>query len=326
MRVLFIVDPLHSLELEGDTSYALMLEGARRGHQIWTCQANHLGLEHEDVICDAQPTSIQTASATSQSPFHTDERISIPLDAFEMVFMRKDPPFDVDYLQATWLLDQARGKTLLVNDPRGLREMNEHLSILRFPDLIPPTIVSRNIARLRSFLDEQGGSIILKPIDGFGGLGIFLARREDPNLSSLLETATRAGSTWTIAQRYIPEARQGDKRILLANGRVVGAVLRVPTDNEARGNLHVGGKAVATQLSARERDIVQSVCPTLARYGQVFVGLDVIGEYLTEINITSPTGVRHIEMLENRNVAGAIFDQLEPLTLHGTRTRHSTST
>jgi glutathione synthase len=225
--------------------------------------------------------------------------------------MRKDPPFDVDYLQATWLLERARGKTLLVNDPRGLRELNEHLCILAFPDLIPPTIVTRDAARLRAFLDEQGGAIVIKPIDGYAGLGVFLVRAGDPNTSSLFETATRAGRTWTMAQRYIPEAVDGDKRVLLADGEPIGAVLRVPARSEARGNLHIGARAEKAEITAEDRVIVRAVAPLLRERGMLFVGLDVIGGRLTEINVTSPTGLRHLDRLQGGRSAAAVLDAIE---------------
>lgn len=310
MKILVILDPLELLELAGDTTYALMLEAARRHHEIWTCELRHLGLEHEVPVADAVPTQVRAAQ-TPADAFACEPRTSVPLDAFDAVLMRKDPPVDMAYLHATWLLERARGRTVLVNDPRGLRELNEHLSILDFPELIPPTIVTRDPARLRRFLDEQGGAVVVKPIEGHGGSGIFLVKRGDPNMSSIFETATRAGREWTMAQRYLPEAVQGDKRILLVDGEPIGAVLRVPPENEARGNLHVGGRAQKTELTARDRTIIQAVAPMLESYGQILVGLDVIGGYLTEINITSPTGIRHIESLENRNVAAPVIDCLE---------------
>jgi glutathione synthase len=204
--------------------------------------------------------------------------------------MRKDPPVDVTYLHATWILEQARGKTLLVNDPRGLRELNEHLAVLRFPELTPPTLVTRDTARLASFQREQGGAIVVKPVDGFGGLGVFVVRDGDPNASSIYETSTGAGTRWTMAQKYLPEAVDGDKRILLFDGEPLGAVLRVPGRNEARGNLHVGGRAVKTTIDADDRAIIAAIAPTLRAHGQLLVGIDVIGGRLTEINITSPTG------------------------------------
>jgi glutathione synthase len=181
--------------------------------------------------------------------------VPIPLDDFDMVLMRKDPPVDVNYLHATWILEQARGKTLLVNDPRGLRELNEHLAVLRFPELTPPTLVTRDARRLATFQREQGGAIVVKPVDGFGGLGVFVVKDGDPNASSIFETSTAAGTRWTMAQRYLPEAVDGDKRILLVDGEPVGAVLRVPAARTRRA-------ATSTSAGARSRP---SSTPTTAR-------------------------------------------------------------
>lgn len=310
MRILFIVDPLDRLALAGDTSYALMLEASRRDHEVWTCQIDHLGLEHDDPIAEAQLTLVRPAARADEA-FSVEERTPIPLEAFDLVMMRKDPPVDVAFLQATWILEQARGKTLLVNDPRGLRELNEHLAVLRFPDLTPPTLVTRSARRLGAFLREQGGAIVVKPVEGYGGLGVFVVREGDPNTSSIFESSTGAGTRWTMAQRYLPEVVHGDKRILVVCGEPVGAVLRVPAQNDARSNLHVGGRPVRAEIDDDDRAIIRTVAPVLAEHGQLLVGLDVIGGRLTEINVTSPTGVRHIEELERRNVAGAILDALE---------------
>jgi glutathione synthase len=310
MRTLFIIDPLGSLVLAGDTSYALMLEAALRGHEVWTCQAGHLGLEHDDPIAEAQLTHVASA-ATPAEAFRTESRIPIPLDAFGAVFMRTDPPVDVEYLHATWLLDRARGKTLLINDPRGLRDLNEHLAVLSFPELTPPTIVTRSARRLREFMDEQGGAIVVKPVDGYAGLGVFLVRAGDPNTSSLLETATRVGRSWTVAQRYLPQAQEGDKRILLLEGKPLGAFLRVPPPGEARDNLHVGGTATACDLTAEDGAILRAVAPLLAQHGQVLVGLDVIGGRLTELNITSPTGIRHLDALTGTSHAAPVIEWIE---------------
>jgi len=308
--MLFIVDPLERLGLAGDTSYALMLEAQRREHEVWTCQLEHLGLEHDDPIAEARLTLVRQARTAAEA-FSVEDQVTIPLEAFDVVLMRKDPPLDVAYLQATWILEQARGKTLLVNDPRGLRELNEHLAVLRFPDLTPPTIVTRSPRRLAQFQREQGGAIVVKPVDGYGGLGIFVVKDGDANTSSIYETSTGAGTRWTVAQKYLPEAVEGDKRIVLVGGEPVGAVLRVPAKNEARGNLHVGGRPVRTTLDDDDRAIIRAVAPTLAEYGQLLVGLDVIGGKLTELNITSPTGIRHIEELEQRNVAADVLAGIE---------------
>jgi glutathione synthase len=310
MRVLFIVDPLERLALAGDTSYALMLEAQRRDHEVWTCGIEDLGLEHDDPVAEARLTNVSPATTAAEA-FSLEDGQPIPLEAFDCVLMRKDPPVDTAYLHATWLLDLAKPKTLVVNDPSGIRELNEHLAVLRFPELIAPTIVTRSARRLQAFLREQGGAIVVKPVDGFGGLGVFLVRAGDPNTSSLFETATRAGTCWTMAQKYLPEVVKGDKRILLVEGESIGAVLRVPADQEARGNLHVGGKPVITGLDDDDRAIIRAVAPVLAAHGQLFVGIDVIGGRLTEINVTSPTGIRHIENLEHRNVAAPVLDALE---------------
>jgi glutathione synthase len=310
--LLFIVDPLDRLALAGDSSYALMLEAAARGWEVWTCQVESLGLVGDDAVCDASHTIVRDAERPAQA-FQVDAAVACRLGDFDMVLMRKDPPVDVSYLHATWILDHARGKTLMVNDPRGLRELNEHLAVLRFPQLTPPTIVTRSAARLRAFQAEQGGAIVVKPVDGYAGLGIFVVRDGDMNASSILETSTGAGTRWTLAQRYLPEAADGDKRIVLADGEPVGAVLRVPAAAEARGNLHVGGRAVKTAIDARDREIIAAVAPFLREHGQIFVGLDVIGGMLTELNITSPTGIRHIAQLDDRNVAAQVLDRLAPL-------------
>ena len=310
VRLLFIVDPLERLALAGDSSYALMLEAAARGWGVWTCQIEHLGLVGDDAVCDASPTIVKPATRPAEA-FQVEASSFHRLADFDVVLMRKDPPVDVSYLHATWILDHARGKTLLVNDPRGLRELNEHLAVLRFPALTPPTIVTRSTDRLRAFQAAQGGAIVVKPVDGYGGLGIFVVRDGDPNASSILETSTGAGTRWTLAQRYLPEAVHGDKRIILADGEPVGAVLRVPGAAEARGNLHVGGRAVKTTIDARDREIIAALAPFLREHGQIFVGLDVIGGMLTELNITSPTGVRHASQLDGTNVAAAILDCFE---------------
>jgi glutathione synthase len=307
VRILFIIDPLESLHLDGDTSYALMAEAQRRGHEVWTCQIGQLGLEHDDPIAEARPTRLTGA----EPPFTTEAAMPIPLESFGCVMMRKDPPLDVDYLQATWILERARGKTLLINDPRGLRELNEHLAVLAFPELTPPTIVTRSPKRVRDFLAEQGGAVVVKPIDGYAGLGVFVIKNGDTNLSSLLETATRQGRAWTIAQRYLPQATQGDKRIILLEGRPLGAVLRVPQPDEARGNLHVGSTARASEITPEDDAIIRAIAPTLLQHGLWLVGLDVIGGRLTEINITSPTGIRHLDRLTGGNAAAPVLEFIE---------------
>jgi glutathione synthase len=225
--------------------------------------------------------------------------------------MRKDPPYDLDYYFATLLLERARGQTLIVNDPRGLREANEKLYSLHFPDLIPTTVVTRDAARLRAFLGEQGGEIVVKPLDGCGGRGVFYLHEGDRNIPSLLEMMTDFGRRWTIGQKYLPAARAGDKRILLLDGEPIGAVLRVPREDDLRGNLHVGGRPARTTLDERDRAICAAVAPRLRQDGLYFVGLDVIGGFLTEVNVTSPTGVQEVNALEGGQLETRIVEWLE---------------
>jgi glutathione synthase len=228
--------------------------------------------------------------------------------------MRKDPPFDLDYYFATLLLERARGSTLIINDPRGLREQNEKLAVLEYPDLCPPTIVTRETTRLRTFLAEQGGEIVVKPLDASGGFGVFHVRKGDPNTGAILEQATQLGRRWTMAQKYLPEVRKGDKRILLCDGEFLCAVLRVPAPDDARGNLHVGAKPMATKLDERDAEIVRVLGPRLRAAGHFFVGLDVIGGWLTEINVTSPTGILEANVLYNDAYEVKVVERLEQKT------------
>jgi glutathione synthase len=225
--------------------------------------------------------------------------------------MRKDPPYDLEYYFATLILERARGMTVVINDPRGLREANEKLYALNFAAFTPPTVVSRHASRLRAFMTEQGGEMVVKPIDGAGGRGVFHCRAGDRNVASILETSTDFGRKWVIGQRYLAEARRGDKRILLLDGEVIGAVLRVPREDETRGNLHVGGRAERSPLDGREREICATLGPRLQADGLWFVGIDVIGGYLTEVNVTSPTGVQEVNALEGVRLEQRIVDWTE---------------
>jgi glutathione synthase len=226
--------------------------------------------------------------------------------------MRKDPPADAAYLYATMLLSLAdERQTFVLNNPAGLREANEKLYSLNFPDAIPPTLVTYEIPRLKSFLEEQGGEMIVKPLDGHGGEGVFLATSKDRNLGAILETVTQFETRLIMAQRYLPEARKGDKRLIVLDGEPLGCTLRVPRDDEHRGNIHVGGNCVKAPISARDREICRMLKPRLERDGLYFVGLDIIGDYLTEVNVTSPTGVQEIDRLDGANLEGKVIDFVE---------------
>jgi len=292
MRFLFVMDPPERLDRAGDTTLAFIEEAERRGHQALTCQPANLYVEGGRVWADARGTAT-------------------PLDGCDAVFLRKDPPYDSSFHLHTLLCELARGGTLFVNDPRGLRECHEKLFALGFADLMPPTLVSADMVRLRAFLAAQGGEMIMKPLEGAGGTGVLHVRAADRNAGALVEMLTDQGRRWAMVQRYVPEARAGDKRIILLEGKPIGAVLRVPRSDETRANLHVGGRAQRTELTARDREICDRLAPDLVRLGLVFVGLDVIGPWLTEINVTSPTGIRQINKLEGVRLEGDVLDWVE---------------
>ncbi len=308
MKFLFVMDPLARIQISGDSTFAIMLESQARGHEIWFCEPRHLGLEHDRAAADAWPVTVRRHVGDH---YLLGPQASVMLDGFDAVFMRKDPPFDMDYYFATLILERARGKTTLINDPQGLREANEKLAVLNFPRLTPPMIVTRETTRLRAFMTAQGGEMVVKPLDASGGFGIFHVRKGDPNTGSILEQATNLGRRWTVAQRYLPEVRQGDKRILLVDGEPLCAVLRVPAPDDTRGNLHVGAKAMPTQLDERDRAIVDALGPHLREKGFFLVGLDVIGGFLTEINVTSPTGILEANTLYGEHYETGVLTKLE---------------
>ena len=308
MKFLYVMDPLARIQIAGDTTFALMLETGARGHENWFCEPRHLGLEHDRASAGAWPVTVRRVEGDH---YILGPQSQVFLDEFDVVLMRKDPPFDLDYFFATLLLERARGKTLLINDPRGLRESNEKLAVLRFPKLTPPMIVTREAARLRSFLAEQGGEMVIKPLDASGGFGVFHVRNGDPNTGSILEQATNLGRRWTVAQRYLPEVRKGDKRIVLLDGEFLCAVLRVPAPDDARGNLHVGARPMPTTLDDRDKAIIDQLGPYLRECGFFLVGLDVIGGWLTEINVTSPTGILEANTLYDQRYEVQVVDRLE---------------
>jgi glutathione synthase len=308
LRMAFIMDPIERILVDRDTTFVLMLEAQARGHEIHYLRAGDL------FVDDARPHVRCRRVEVRRAPQHytlLEERVT-PLDWFAVAFMRKDPPFDLDYYFATHLLGLVDPqRTLVVNDPHGLREANEKLYALNFPALVPPTLVTRDLERLKAFLETLGGEMIVKPLDGCGGAGVFHLHRGDRNLNSILEAATANGTRLLMAQRYLPEAREGDKRIIVLDGEPLGAVLRVPREDEVRGNIHVGATCVRAAVGARDREICAALAPRLRRDGLYVVGLDVIGEWLTEINVTSPTGVQEIDALDGVRLEAQVIDFVE---------------
>ena len=298
----FIMDPLEKVLVDKDTTFVFMLEAQFRGHEIYHVSLRDLFARGARTIARARRCEVVRGNPHFR---FLDDGADYPIEHFAAVFMRKDPPADAAYLYATMLLSLAdRHRTFVINNPSGLREANEKLYALNFPDAIPPTLVTYEISRLREFLVEQGGEMIVKPLDGHGGEGVFLVGANDRNLGAILETVTQNETRLIMAQRYIPEARKGDKRLIVLNGEPLGCTLRVPREDEHRGNIHVGGTCVKSPVMARDREICRMLKPRLERDGLYFVGLDIIGDYLTEVNVTSPTGVQEIDRL-NRDISRA---------------------
>ena len=305
MKLLFVMDPPARVNPRGDTTYVIMREAQARGHEVLHCEASDLALEGINPVANARAARVEPAGIT------LGDGSRVALGDCDAVLMRKDPPYDIEYYFATLLLERAREQTLVINNPRGLRDANEKLYALNFPEFIPPTVVTRDAARLRAYQDELGGEMIVKPLDGCGGRGVLYCGKGDRNIPSMLELLTDNGHKWVIGQKYLPEARKGDKRVLLLDGNPIGAVLRVPRDDEVRGNLHVGGKAVKTALDAREQALCAALGPKLRADGLWFVGIDVIGGQLTEVNVTSPTGVQEINALDGVKLEAQIVDWIE---------------
>ena len=303
------MDPLEGVLPDKDTTFAFMLEALTRGHELF-----HLGLKELFTHGHRVFGRARRCMVMRESPYFQflDNGAQYPLEHFDAIFMRKDPPADAAYLFATMLLSLTdRSQTFILNEPAGLREANEKLYSLNFPDAIPPTIVTYEIARLKQFMGEQGGEMIVKPLDGHGGEGVFHAHSGDRNLNAILETVTRFETRPIMGQRYIPEIRDGDKRLIVLNGEPLGCTLRVPRDDEHRGNIHVGGNCIKAEVTERDRELCRMLRPRLERDGLYFVGLDIIGRYLTEVNVTSPTGIQEIDRLDGVNLEARVVDFVE---------------
>lgn len=309
MKIAFMIDPVDRLKAYKDSSVAMMREAARRGHLLSVMEQRDLYLREGRVAAFASAIRLIDAAA---GWYELSAAVDTPLNGFDAVLMRKDPPFDTEYLYSTHLLELAEKQGVRVfNRPSALRDFNEKLAITRFPQFTVPTLVTRRADLIKAFLAEQR-DVILKPLDGMGGSGIFRIRGDDANLNVIIETLTQLETRTIMAQRYIPEIVLGDKRILLIDGQPVPyALARIPAKGETRGNLAAGGKGVAQLLSARDREIAETVGPVLRDLGLFLVGLDVIGDYLTEINVTSPTGFTEITQQTDCNVAGLFIDALE---------------
>ena len=305
-RLLFLIDPPSKLNPKTDTSIALMEAALRRGFSVNWCEIVDLQARNHLPFALAKKASVGNTKTLSFEMHTLPE--ALPLEAFRLIFMRKDPPVSVDYLYATQILELAKGAKVL-NAPEGLRAANEKLFVLRFPELTPQTFVSRSTEALKAFLKEQGGRMVVKPLWGAGGDRVFLVREDDQNKSAILETITEHETRLAMAQAYIPEVCQGDKRILLWKGEPIGAVLRIPQQGELRGNLHVGASSAMASLTSRDLMICETLKPALLSMGLFFAGIDVIGPYLTEVNVTSPTGIREYNALHQAALEEEILER-----------------
>jgi len=314
MDILFIADPLDRFKIYKDTTYAMMAEAARRGHVLYACEPQHLAWTGSTVEASVRRISIVGDEADSDRfPwFAADEPQNLPLAKFGAVLMRKDPPFDLEYVNATWLLEIAeRAGARVFNKPQAIRDHSEKLAIAEWPKYVAPTLVTRDAARLRAFHAEHG-DVILKPLDGMGGMGVFRVKADGMNLGSIIEMLSEDGARMVMAQKFIPEISDGDKRILVIGGEPVPySLARIPQGSEVRGNLAAGGLGRAQPLTARDREIAEALGPVLQARGLLLVGLDAIGDYLTEVNVTSPTCFREIMDQTGFDVAAMFIDALE---------------
>ncbi|RVT99174.1 glutathione synthase [Rhodovarius crocodyli] len=308
LRVAVQMDPIESINIDGDSTFAMMLEAQKRGHKLWHYHVRHLSLRAGRVVAWAHPVELRREKGNH---FTFGEPVELDLGQdVDVVLMRQDPPFDMAYITATHILEHIHPKTLVVNDPAQVRNAPEKLFVTHFPELMPETLITTNMAEIGKFRAKHG-DIIVKPLFGNGGAGVFHLRPEDPNLGALMEMFTEKSREPVMVQQYLPAVRQGDKRVILINGEVLGAINRVPAAGEARSNMHVGGRPEKTELTDREREICARIGPELRDRGLIFVGIDVIGGYLTEINVTSPTGLQELARFDGIQLERNIWDVIE---------------
>ena len=304
MRALFVMDPLSTIKVAKDSSYALMLAWQERGGEVWHCSPGDLWSVGDHVY--ARASRITAGPKPKVADVH--ETLTLDVMSCRAVFKRTDPPFDMTYIFCTYLLDLVARRVPVVNAPHALRDANEKMVITRFPDLIVPTLVTRDSEKIRAFIDEQGGIAVVKPWDGNGGRGIFVLESHDKNLSSMLETSTVGGTEFVMVQRYVPEIVHGDKRILIVDGEPKGAFLRVPPENDHRGNMSAGASVEPCEMTERDFVICEALKDYLVENDLIFTGIDVIGGWLTEVNVTSPTGLQECSELYGSHIAADVID------------------
>jgi len=301
------MDPIEHINIDADSTFVMALEAQERGYRLFHYHPRCLSFDEGKVTARARELKLKRER---NNHYTLGDWIQLDLTTIDVVLMRQDPPFDMAYITATHVLEHIHPKTLVVNDPVSVRNAPEKLLVTHFAELMPPTLITADKERILAFRQKHG-DIIVKPLYGNGGAGVFHLRPEDSNLNALLELFSERSREPVIVQRYLPEVRQGDKRIILIDGKPVGAINRVPAQGEARSNMHVGGRAEKSELTARDREICAAIGPTLKEKGLIFVGIDVIGDYLTEINVTSPTGLQEINRFDGVKLEADIWDAIE---------------
>ena len=307
MKIAFQMDPIQTVNINADSTFRIAEEAQARGHELFFYTPDHLAFQEGKVTARGQNFTVQRVQGQ-----HADlsEMQEVDLADFDVIWLRQDPPFDMHYITTTHLLDLIHPDTLVVNDPFWVRNYPEKLLVLRFPDLTPPTTIARDLETIKAF-KEKHGDVILKPLYGNGGAGVFRLDQNDRNLASLHEVFTGFSREPLIVQKFLPDVSNGDKRVILVDGEPIGAINRVPAKGETRSNMHVGGRPEKVGLTERDRRICAAIGPLLREKGQIFVGIDVIGDYLTEINVTSPTGIQELERFDGINAAEKIWEAIE---------------
>ena len=308
MHIVVVMDPPSTVIVDEDTSFALMLEAQERGHRVDHCQRHDLHVVGNRIHATVRQARMQRVAGEAVV---LGEPEQVSLHDVDAVLIRTDPPFDSDYLWCTLLLERVKDDTLVVNDPHGLRLANEKLYACYFPELMPRTLITADKAKIKQFLDEVGGRAVIKPLDGAGGEGVLFLQSGDLNVNAIIELRTHHGQRLAMIQEFLPAVSAGDKRIILLGGEPLGAILRVPQKGDVRSNIHVGGSVAAAEVTAEDRRIAETLAPRLQSDGLHFVGLDVIGGKLTEVNVTSPTGIQQMSRLDGENYCGRVLDWLQ---------------
>ena len=307
MKIAFQMDPIMGVNINADSSFRLAEEAQARGHTLFYYSPDHLAYQEGRITARGYDMTVQRVAG---APAVLGEEREVDLAEFDVVWLRQDPPFDMHYITSTHLLDRLKGQALVVNDPFWVRNYPEKLLVLDFPELTPPTAIARDLDTIKAFKAKHG-DIILKPLYGNGGAGVFRLDANDRNLTSLHELFTGFSREPLIVQKFLPDVSNGDKRVILVDGEAVGAINRVPAAGETRSNMHVGGRPEKIGLTERDLEICAAIGPLLKEKGQIFVGIDVIGDYLTEINVTSPTGIQELERFDGVNIAEKVWQAIE---------------